>query len=339
MKKFVLLLAFISLSFSSFSQNNRIDFFDLTRAFDWNQSEVDFEKKYNDRIIFNTDSISDIHAATGNWLLDNVCIGKYETTTFVRYDAENQITVVFAFPTEINQEVCIDVKNIVNDELGNPDVYLNDASLASFNLAALGFEKGDLKIWALDSLSFILISAGDDEGEFIGIGATTPMDKDPDFREGFWGDSLADVKKKEGKADEFNIDGIYAFTTYVAGFECLAAYRFTDDKLTSGKYVFLNNTADNCIRNYEKLSHLLMKKYGEPAANNKQNLAESYERRIYTDGELVRRGKMKFETYWVTPFSMVAISLDGEQYQVALSIEYYSNKLRKEREEDILKDL
>ncbi len=48
---------------------------------------------------------------------------------------------------------------------------------------------------------------------------------------------------------------------------------------------------------------------------------------------------MSFETYWFTPFSTIAIFLKGEQYQISLNIEYYSNKLEEERERDILKDL
>ena len=53
------------------------------------------------------------------------------------------------------------------------------------------------------------------------------MEREPDFRQGFWGDSLAGIRRKESKADEFNMEGIYAFTTYVAGLECLSAYHFT----------------------------------------------------------------------------------------------------------------
>jgi len=186
---------------------------------------------------------------------------------------------------------------------------------------------------------FMTITTKNENQQIIIIGAVPQIEREPDFRQGFWGDSLADVKRKEGKADEFNMDGIYAFTTYVAGLECISAYRFTGTKLTSGKYVFLNNNSDNCVSNYNKLVELLTKKYGTPLSHDKETTASAFQQEIYTEGELVRNGDMKFETYWVTPFSTIAIFLNGEQYQISLDIEYYSNKLEEERENDILKDL
>ncbi len=342
MKKLISLLLFSIIAFTSYAQN-KVDFLDFARSFDWNQSEADFKIKYKDRIVLKTDSIPDVHAATGNWLLKDLYIGEYEIMAFVRYNAGPQKIAMGGFLAkdllDNGLKTCEDIVEIVQHRFGKPDISLEDVSLASFNLEDMGIEKGDLKMWLSDAPVFMTIVAGNEEQKIICIGAVPGLDRDPDFRHGFWGDSLADVKKKEGKADEFNMNGVYAFTTYVAGLECLAAYRFTGNKLTSGKYVFLNNNSDNCIRNYEKLVNLLTKKYGEPANKDRQNSAESYEQRIYTEGELVRKGKMKFETYWFTPFSTIAIFLNGEQYSVSLNIEYYSNKLEEEREKEVLKDL
>lgn len=343
MKRLTLLLLFAGATLTSLAQN-QIDFFDLANSFDWKLSEDAFKEKYNDRIVISTDSIPDVYAATGNWLLRDISIGKYETMTFVRYDNQTQKPAIVSLPTtelldSISRIVCADIEQIVNRKLGKPDLSLDDMNLTAFNMGDLGFEKGNIKMWMSTAPTFMTITAGNDEQQLIFIGAVPEMEREPDFRQGFWGDSLADVKRKEGKADEFKMDGIYAFTTYVAGLECLSAYCFTGNKLTSGKYIFLNNNSDNCEGNYNKLVELLTKKYGEPISNDKKTTASSYEQKIYTNGELVRNGDMSFEAYWFTPFSTIAIFLKGEQYQVSLNIEYYSNKLEEKREMDILKDL
>lgn len=343
MKRLALLLLFVGITLTPFAQN-KIDFFDLANSFDWKLSEDAFKEKYNDRIVVSTDSIPDVYASTGSWLLRDIYIGKYKTMTFVRYDNQTQKPAIVSMPTpelldSISRIVSADIQQIVNHKLGKPELSLNDIDLSTFNMGNLGVEKGNIKIWMSTAPTFMTIIAGNDEQQLIFIGAVPEMEREPDFRQGFWGDSLADVKRKEGKADEFNMDGIYAFTTYVAGLECLSAYRFTGNKLTSGKYIFLNNNSDNCVSNYNKLVELLTKKYGEPFSNDQKTTASSYEQKIYTDGELVRNGDMKFETYWFTPFSTIAIFLNGEQYQISLNIEYYSNKLEEERENDILKDL
>lgn len=334
MKRLTLLLFFIGATLAAFAQN-KIDFFDFVNSFDWKLSEDIFKEKYNDRIVINTDSIPDIYALTGNWLLRDIYIGKYETMTFIRYDNQMQEPVIISLPTT---KLLDSISQIVNYKLGKPDLSLDDTNLATFNMGDLGFEKGNIKLW-MSTPTFMTITARNDKQRLIFIGAVPGVEREPDFRQSFWGDSMADIKRKEGKADEFNMDGIYAFTTYVAGLECLSAYRFTENKLTSGKYVFLNNNSDNCEGNYNKLVELLTKKYGEPFSNDKKTTASKYKQKIYTNGELVRNGNMSFEAYWFTPFSTIAIFLKGEQYQISLNIEYYSNKHEEEREKDILKDL
>lgn len=343
MKRLTLLLIFIGATWSSLAQN-RIDFFDFAQSFDWKLSESAFKEKYKDRIVIGTDSIPDFHAATGQWMLKDVYIGDYETQTFVRYNEQPQGIMIVSLPTvcldSINYTACTDIEELINRKLGSPDLLFKDTALTSDNTGntgLLGFEKGDFKIWKSTTPIFMITTAGNEKHR--GIFITAIPQREADFRKGFWGDSMADIKRKEGKPDEFDMEGIYMFRTYVAGLECACAYRFTHDKLTSGKYIFINNNSDNCVDNYNKLVGLLTKKYGEPFSSDKETTASSsYKQKFYTEGELVRDGDMKFETYWATPFSTVAIFLRGEQEQISICIEYYSNELRKEREQDILND-
>lgn len=343
MKRLTFVLLFVVTTLTSFAQN-RIDLIDFVNTFDWKLSEIAFKEKYNNRIVTGNDSISNIHAETGNWLLSNIYIGKHKTKTFIRYNNEGEKPIIVSVPTtepqdSIGQFVGIDIEQIVNNKLGKPDLSLDNMSLKAFNLEDLEVETGDIKMWSSTVSTFMTINAKNDKQQLFFISAFPGTKRDPDFRQGFWGDSLNDIKREEGKEDEFNVDGIYAFTTYVAGLKCLSAYRFTGNKLTSGKYVFLNNNSDNCEDNYNKLVKLLTKKYGEPISNDKETTASDYEQMIYTNGELVRNGDMSFKAYWFTPFSTIAIFLTGEQYEISLNIEYYSNKLEEEREKEILKDL
>lgn len=68
MKRLALLLLFVGATLTPFAQN-KIDFFDLANSFDWKLSEDAFKEKYNDRIVVSTDSIPDVYASTGSWLL------------------------------------------------------------------------------------------------------------------------------------------------------------------------------------------------------------------------------------------------------------------------------
>ncbi len=337
MKRLTLLLLFISATCTALAQN-RIDFFDFVQSFDWELSEDAFKEKYKDRIVTGTDSIPDIRAATGQWTLKDVYIEDYETLTFVRYNEQPQGIMIVSLPTvcydSINHTACTDIEELINRKLGSPDLFFKGMDLTS-NI--LGFEKGDIKIWKSTAPIFTTTTIGNEKQRVISIIAI--QQREADFRKGFWGDSMADIKRKEDKPDEFDMDGIYMFKTYVAGLECACAYRFTHDKLTSGKYIFLNNNSDNCVDNYNKLVKLLTKKYGDPFSSDKKTTAPSYKQKICSEGELVEEGDMRFEAYWGTPFSTIAIILKGEEYQISLCIEYYSNELQKEREQDILNDL
>ena len=98
MKRLALLLLFVGVTLTPFAQN-KIDFFDLANSFDWKLSEDAFKEKYNDRIVVSTDSIPDVYASTGSWLLRDIYIGKYKTMTFVRYDNQTQKPAIVSMPT------------------------------------------------------------------------------------------------------------------------------------------------------------------------------------------------------------------------------------------------
>ena len=344
MKKTLLIALLTIVTLPGFSQARK-DFFNFISAFNWSISEADFQTKYASRFVPETDSIYiSMDLPKGTYMLNDLKIGDYDCVTLVSYGFEDMPSIMArltkealeaSMPTVLNTKL----DRIVDQKMQEPDMSLDEMPLSAFGFAGMEEVTGRLRIWMTDALTFATVSTTTEDGLTYVFVARKGEPREPDFRKGKWGDSMATCKSKEGKKDEYGMEGIYAFDTYVAGLQAIAAYRFTDDRLTSGKYVFMRENADNCIRDYETIVSHLTKKYGEPLKVNKDYSASDYEKKYYTDGQLIRDGKLEMSTYWFTPFSTIAITLNGERYSVSMGLEYYSNKLDKVREEGILNDL
>lgn len=346
MKKALLFILFSLIVVSGFSQTRK-DFFAFIDSFNWGLSEDSFVEKYSKRILPKTDSAYVLFAANkeGVYWLNDLRVGDYNCYTAIIFIEEGETpSIVACFDKEVLDSalpsvLCEKLDNCVRSKMGEPDMLLENVPLASMGLDLPEDTMGSMDIWMTDAILLSSIKATTENGLGYFIVARKAEPREPDFRKGKWGDSMAECKRKEGKTDTYQMEGIYAFDTYVAGISCAAAYRFTDDILTSGKYIFTGQNADNCIENYESLVDLLTKKYGEPTSVNEENNASDYEKKYYSEGELIKMGKVKKTTIWYTPFTTIAIFLNGEQYSISLSIEYYGNKVKKVREDAMLKDL
>ena len=338
MKKLILSLLLASILLPSFAQS-KIDFFDFVRDFDWNMSESDFRTKYKDRIVVLPDSL----LRFGLIELSDIYLEKYKTITCIRYDEQTQKPIITLRLDSFGALDYLEIEKFIDEKLGNPD-YATHEEVYSYSSEDTPIYS---KVWLKDTYAFTLVLYEDSTGYvfFIAIQEKNQelpkagKDREPDFRQGYWGDSMGEIKKKEGEPDKYGMENIYMFDTYVAGLSCMAGYRFTNGILTSGKYVFTDINSDNCIQNYEKLVELLTVKYGEPRYNNKESSASEIEKSTRTEGELVVANKMQLQTEWLTPSSYIIIALYGEEYQPMLGIEYSSNLHQEERAADILKDL
>lgn len=326
MKK-TLLIAFLTFaSICGFSQTRK-DFFNFASAFDWSMSETDFKARYGSRIVPETDSlVLSMDIQKGTYLLNDLKIGDYDCLTLVSYGMDETPSIVARLTDEALQAsmptvLTMKLNRIVEQKMQEPDLKLDDMPLSSFGFAGMEDVKGTLRFWMTDVLIFGTVSTTTEDGLTYLFVARKGEPREPDFRKGKWGDSVAACKSKEGKRDEYGMENIYAFDTFVAGIKAIAAYRFTNDRLTSGKYVFTQENEDNCIRDYDNLVSYLTKKYGEPAKVNKDYNATDTEKRIYSDGELIRNGKLEMSTYWFTPFTTIAITLNGERYSVSMGLE------------------
>lgn len=343
MKKILGFALLLLVTFTGFSQTKK-DFFNFVGAFNWSMSETDFKAKYSSRIVPETDSlVMSMDLQKGTYLFNDLKIGDYDCLTFVSFIMDTPLIIARLTDEELQASLSTVLTKTLDDivylKMQEPDLNLEDAPLSDYGFAGMEDVKGRLQIWISDALFFGTVSSITEDGLKYILFARKGQPRDPDFRKGKWGDSMATCKSKEGKRDEYGMDNIYAFDTYVAGLKAIAAYRFTNDRLTSGKYVFTGQNADSCIKDYDNLVCFLTKKYGEPAKVNKDYSATETEKRIYTDGELVRNGKLEMSTIWYTPFTMIAITLNGERYSISMGLEYYSTKLDEVREKGILNDL
>lgn len=336
MKKLILSLLLASMLLPSFAQS-KIDFFDFVRDFDWNMSESDLQTKYKDRISQKTGALPNFYTLPQGILFENITIGEFEPITIATYDKSKQKHIIFFLldSTEIIDNLKLESE--IRLRLDNPVFSTDNYDFPDYpELKAIGLKKGNIRIWVSEKLVYLLMSSENLERNICVIGCFV---RDPDFRQGYWGDSVEEIKKKEGKPDKYGMENIYMFDTYVAGLSCMAGYRFTNGILTSGKYIFTDINSGNCIQHYEELVELLTMKYGEPGYNNKESSASEFEKSIYSEGELVIANKMRLQTEWLTPSSYIIIALYGEEYQPMLGIEYSSNLHQEERAADILKDL
>lgn len=344
MKKYVL-IAFMTLASLPGHSQDRKDFFNFVSAFNWSMSETDFKTKYNSRIVPETDSLAlSMELQKGTYILADMKIEDYDCLTLVSYSLEETPSIVACLTSEVLQAsvpalLSTKLERIVDQNMQEPDLSMDDMPLSAFGFSGMEDVRGRIRIWMTDVLTFGTVSMTTEDGLIYLFVARKGEPRDPDFRKGKWGDSMAACKAKEGKRDEYGMENIYAFDTYVAGIKAIAAYRFTDDRLTSGKYVFTGQNSDSCIRDYDNLVSYLTQKYGEPAKINKEYSATDYEKNLFSEGELIRYGKLEMSTVWYTPFTSIIITLNSERYSISMGLEYYSSKLGQVRTESILNDL
>ncbi len=133
---------------------------------------------------------------------------------------------------------------------------------------------------------------------------------------------MAACKSEEGLEDQYNLEDIYSFDTTFAGMEAIAEYHFTYDCLTGGKYIFKGLYSSNCAKNFEAIKAQLSIEYDKPVTSEKNYTASDVERRIYSDGELVKMGKLEMTATWGTANTEVILSLRKADAAISLTLEY-----------------
>ena len=164
------------------------------------------------------------------------------------------------------------------------------------------------------------------------------------FRNNSWGENIASVKTKEKMELVQEESGVLAYYGRIAGLDMLVGYLFTDNKLTTGKYIVSedHSNKNDYINDYNKLKELLSQKYGEPKKDEKYWKNGLY-RDEYSDwGFAVSLGHLIYYSTFENEKSEITLMLSGENYKISLLIESKSIEFqdleKKAKEEKALDD-
>lgn len=341
MKRFLLsfILAFFGISLFGQSLTDVFDFFD---GFNWNMSESQCKTRYAERIIpKDSPEIIESNMDDASFGISGCSFAGEERPVLYINDNGNVTLMVLIYvpfdadPTAENQ--LSNFKKTIQQRYGKASLWQENVPVPANDHYEGGL--GSVGVWPNKHYALMSFETMGEDGLRFVLSAVHAEKPDTDFRKSSWGDSMAECKRKEGKADESGMPGLYGFKTSLAGNECLAAYRFTNDKLTSGKYIFLDLNEDICMNVFNQIKTLLTKKYGEPKDVQEENIASDWAKKSYSQGQLVRQGELRFDVFWDTPYTRVYLILYGERYDVEMCIEYYSVLLDNMREESVLEDL
>lgn len=351
MKRFILLLTSIGLTYTSYAQE--LDFFDFIENLDCNISVADFEEKYeniiNQNIIPNsqlTDStyseafeslsktMDSIRIKNNMYNLHNLKIGGHEVVGTISLLRDT--LVLLLYPTALPmfslgiQSSSEETSAIISDinKAFEKRYYIPVPGVDTFVDSVkteFGAYRYEMRKWEAGKYIFeVAFTEPTNFGSGNYIITVTSKDnltnQSYEFRKSNWGDTRNKVKMTEGKENTSKNRDIYSFTDYLGGKQVDVVYFFSGEKLFSGKYFKLYSTWENdFIEDYEYFFRLLIKKYGTPAIREVNDPSD----RLYK----MCNGKLSLENYimWKTESSYIVLTLSVDnEYQntVYFGIEY-----------------
>lgn len=200
--------------------------------------------------------------------------------------------------------------------------------LATGVIATWEFEKTDKKWRLTDTVSIAKQQIEQEKLPEDQVAFTEPVPGSGEaqgaytFRKTTWGMSRAEVKSAEsanfGGEDKYNM----AYLSKVASLRTTIVYVFSDDKLTSGKYVFQEQhpNKSDYITDFKNIKAKLTEKYGAPiedreAWKNNQKTTEDL-------GEALNAGQLAYYAKWDTANSLISLAVYGSQNRVYHILEY-----------------
>lgn len=151
-----------------------------------------------------------------------------------------------------------------------------------------------------------------------------------DFRVAKWGDTIEQIKAKEGKDNLSSTADIYMFYDNLAGMPCIVGYVFTDNRLSMAKYLFKqeHSNKSDFIDDYNKIVGLLSKKYGEPYHNAPYWKNTTFKGDPSNYGLAISAGHLIYTASWNLEKTTIDVCLSGENYEIAFDIQYLSKKFK-----------
>lgn len=151
------------------------------------------------------------------------------------------------------------------------------------------------------------------------------------FRGTQWGMSKNDVEALESNTKiDTGHENILGYQGTVTGLDCYIIYYFFDNKLTKGRYTFIEKhyNKNGYLMDYNTTIENLSKKYGEPPENETAWLNSLYKDKPEDWGMAVSIGHLARYAAWETKDTTINISLSGDNFKVSMLLEYASKELK-----------
>lgn len=321
-KKIILAVALSAVCMSGSAQES-IDYFDFVKSFDWEMSDTEFVQRFLNGILGGGDTRMVSGQSSQFFLLDDIKFGDLDGEAYINFSSTGKKTIGFLIREAASNAEELDalIREITKAKIGAPDAVYDNVALDSVPVVGdvEGLE-GQICHWICEETVYSSVT-NCSNGGYTCTFAAVKENRDPDFRLGRWGEGTSAIMKKEGKADRFGLEGSYTFEDSFAGVPCLVAYRFTDGKLTSGKYIFRQNTPENCISRYYAVVSELTKLYGVPHMSEKSAASESQRRRL-GDGKMIAKGMLQYDAYWQKGYDYVTVTMHKSDAGVELSAQF-----------------
>jgi hypothetical protein len=149
-----------------------------------------------------------------------------------------------------------------------------------------------------------------------------------DLRKTTWGMTKEQVKASEELKPWGEEDDMIFYRSELAGRSCALAYRFVDDKLVSGSYVF-NHTHTNqsdFFTDFDTMRDLLTEKYGKPKWGDTTWKNSLYRNEPEYRGLALGMGHITKTAGWSTPSTDISMRLTGDNYKVQFGIGYIGKR-------------
>jgi len=180
-----------------------------------------------------------------------------------------------------------------------------------------------------------------DDGTWELIKEESKPKSETDFRKASWGMSREQIKALENNLKiTMEKEEYLGYQTQIAGLDCNLIYFFTNNKLVRGRYFFTepHSNRNDYILDYTTLKKLLEKKYGEASEDEQIWKNDLYKDDYDQWGFAVCVGHLVYYAKWETDITIIYLSLNGENYEISLMIEYQSKQLKSLEEQEWKKD-
>jgi hypothetical protein len=123
-----------------------------------------------------------------------------------------------------------------------------------------------------------------------------------DFRAVNWGDSPKQILKAEEIKPTATSEDEIVFSPKIEALTVNVVYRLTDEKCTSGRYLFTHQyrETDRYISDYDALQKLLVQKYGAPTTSQIRCTDDFYRDFPARWGMALVTNKLSLESQWDT---------------------------------------